>query len=251
MVDTRPCRPRLGQPLLVLGTAMTLIGGGGVLAYAGWTTGTVSRAFTVHAGHVPRVPQPTVNLVGSASTGERPGGVTPRIRWSAVGRGAGEAVHHYVVTRHVGDDSRVVCMVPATRTPTCLDPAAPTGTTLSYRVTAAHGAHWAGPPSEPTGLLTTPGTPAPPGAAPSGPPASGLPAGADGSLPPPPPSGPPADPTPAGGPNGTGTPSAAPPSSTAAPDPNASSLPEPPPEQPATDPPESAPAPSSLPNATG
>lgn len=157
--------------LVLLGTAVVLLGGGGILAYAaGWTSSTDSVTFTVHAAAIPRIPRPVVTLVGPPVV--RPkrrvaGQVTtppvlaqaPRIRWRTVTISTTVAVHRYVVTRHIGPLTRIVCTLPATKTPSCLDTTAPPGDPLSYTVTATHGAYWVGPDSEPSLPLTTDGTP--------------------------------------------------------------------------------------------
>jgi hypothetical protein len=164
--------------LLVLGTAVALLGGGGVLAYAnGWTTSTDSARFSVAA---------TVTL--PAVVGEKV--AVPRITWQAVEITGGEPVHRYVVVRHGGRATGVVCTLAATRAPSCLDRAALPGDELTYTVTATHGAHWRSPDSEPSAPVTLPGPatagPAPSGAPPVEPTVTGSPAVVPSAAEPPP-----------------------------------------------------------------
>lgn len=181
------------RPVLVLGTAVALAGGGMMLAHASWSTSTTSAAFTVRAARLPQPARPTVRLTDDPAA--------PRIAWPAVTIAADVEVHRYIVTRHAGPAAEVVCTVPATSNPSCVDLTAPAGASLAYTVAAAHGAHWTGPAGDRSLPVSTPGTPVAVGAVPTAAaPAitGGAPAGNGG--PPsaaPPPSAGPGDATPA------------------------------------------------------
>jgi hypothetical protein len=162
----------LRPSLLVLGTAAALVGGGSVLAFAGWTSSTVSPTFTIYATPVPQVPKPTVTLIKVATKLDRREprprprlglglglGANPRIQWTKVELTPDEDVSLYIVTRHAGAVAEVVCTLPATRTPICIDKTAPAGNVLTYTVAATYGTNWLGADSEPSPAVTMPGTP--------------------------------------------------------------------------------------------
>lgn len=146
---------RAGRALLVLGTTTALLAGGGMLAYAGWSSTTDSATFTVPAGRLPTVAQPTV-LLPVAADGIV---VLPRIAWRPAPSAPGPDVHGYRVTRHAGPDAAVVCTVPATKRPACLDREAPPGVPLAYTVAATRGTFWKGRDSAPSRPVTVPGIP--------------------------------------------------------------------------------------------
>ena len=132
-------RGLLRPSLVLIGTAMVLAGGGGVLAFAGWTSRSTSETFTVTAPKIPPVARPT-----AART------PVPVVRWKAVRIADDTPVHRYVVTRHLDGQSRVVCNQPATLPRTCTDLTAPVIGALTYTVHATHGAHWVGVDSAPS-----------------------------------------------------------------------------------------------------
>lgn len=132
-------RGALRPSLVLLGTAVVLVGGGSVLAAAGWISRSTSEAFTVTAAKIPQVARPTVTRT-----------VVPVVRWRSVRIAADTPVHRYVVTRHLGGDSRIVCNQPATVRTTCIDLTAPVIGALTYTVHATHGEHWVGVDSPPS-----------------------------------------------------------------------------------------------------
>jgi hypothetical protein len=135
------------RPSLVLfGTAVALVGGG--VAFAGWTSRSTSVTFTVTAAKIPQVPRPTVTLA-----------VVPIVSWRRVRIAADTPVERYVVTRHAGRATRVVCTQPATSWTRCVDFTAPLGSALTYTVRATHGKYWTGVDSEASIPLGTPGAP--------------------------------------------------------------------------------------------
>lgn len=140
---------RLLRPSLVLfGTAVAMVAGGGVLAFAGWISRSDSATFTVQASEVAQVPRPTVTMT-----------LVPVVRWKRVRLTSNTPVHRYVVTRHVGRSTRIVCTLSAALPPVCIDPTAPPGSPLTYTVYATHGEHWVGVDSEPSLPVGTPARP--------------------------------------------------------------------------------------------
>jgi hypothetical protein len=135
------------RPSLVLfGMAVALVAGGGVLAFAGWTSQTESDTFTIQAARIPQVPPPTVTVR-----------LVPVVKWKRVRIAVDKPVDRYIVTRHVGKATRVVCTLAATVPLTCLDLTAPPGSALTYTVQATQGEHWVGVDSQPSAPLTTSG----------------------------------------------------------------------------------------------
>lgn len=186
-------RPLLRPWLLVLGTLVALIAGGGMLAFAGWISHTDSGPFTIRAAFIPPVQRPAVALVTVArpvaqTTGAEPGAdvvLLPRISWRTVRITDDEGVDSYVVTRHDGDKTQIVCTRRAWRTPSCLDRTAPPGASLTYTVTATHGAHWVGADSEPSLPVTMPGPPVATGGTPVDPSPATVPGSAAATSAPP------------------------------------------------------------------
>jgi hypothetical protein len=99
-------------------------------------------AFSGGIAVVPTMAKPEVSLAGD-----------PLIRWAHV-KLAGSAVESYLVTRHDGGKTKVVCTVPATDT-SCLDSKAPTKGPLSYTVRAKFG-KWEGADSDTSIPVTVP-----------------------------------------------------------------------------------------------
>jgi hypothetical protein len=144
---------RLLKPsLTTIGTAVVLVAGGSVWAYAGWISRTTSQTFTVRAVRIPQMPRPTVAVT-----------VVPVIRWQPVQIPPTTPVREYVVSRHGAGPTQVVCTRP-TPVVRCLDLTAPPGSTVTYTVRATYGSHWVGQDSEPSASVTMPGLPLPPGA---------------------------------------------------------------------------------------
>ena len=131
---------RLLRPsLILLGTAVALIGGGGVLAFAGWTSRSTSETFTITAAGIPRMAPPTVIRT-----------LVPVITWKRVHIADDTPVDRYVVTRHVGKASKVVCSQPSSLPAKCLDLTALPSEPFTYTVHATHGEHWVGADSDPS-----------------------------------------------------------------------------------------------------
>ena len=143
-------RRSLQPSMLAAGILAALATTGGVISVVGWTTGSTSEAFTVHAAAVPRVDAPAVRAA-----------TRPRIAWSPVRITGDVPVERYVVTRHLGAVAQVACDVPATARLRCVDRYAPAGYRATYTVAARHGAHWTGPDSAPSPAVTTPGVAVP------------------------------------------------------------------------------------------
>jgi hypothetical protein len=140
---------RLLRPSLVLcGTAVAMVAGGGVLAFAGWTSRSDSATFTVPASQVAQVPRPTVTMT-----------LVPIVTWKRVRLTSNTPVHRYIVTRHLGKTTRIVCTLSASLPPVCIDPTAPLGSPITYTVYATHGEHWVGVDSEPSLPVGTPASP--------------------------------------------------------------------------------------------
>jgi hypothetical protein len=138
----------LRPSLVLLGTAVALVGGGGVLAFAGWTSRSTSATFTITAAKIPQIARPTATRT-----------IVPVITWKGVRITSDNTVDRYVVTRHLGKATRVVCAQPATWMTTCVDVTAPPGSPFTYTVHATDGENWVGTTSEPSaplgsGLLT-------------------------------------------------------------------------------------------------
>jgi hypothetical protein len=160
----------LRPSLVLIGTAVALLGGGGVLAFAGWTSRSTSATFTITAAKIPQVGRPTVSRT-----------IFPVIAWKGVRISPNTLVHRYVVTRHLGTVERVVCNLPASPLTKCIDVTAPFGGPVTYTVHATHGEHWIGVDSEPslplgtvspTPALDASGVPIAPSADPAAPAAS-------------------------------------------------------------------------------
>lgn len=143
-------RRMLRPSLILLGTAVALVAGGGVLAFAGWTSRSTSETFTIEAAGIPRMARPTVIRA-----------LVPTITWKPVRITEDTPVHRYVVTRHLGEATKVVCSQPATQAASCFDLTALPGEPFTYTVHATHGEHWAGAASEPSRPVEVLGTPAP------------------------------------------------------------------------------------------
>jgi hypothetical protein len=144
-------RRRSLQPLmLAAGVLTTLATTGGVISAVGWSSGSTSETFTVHAAEIPRVARPAVRADAQ-----------PRIAWKSVRIAEDVPVQRYVVTRHLGTVTQVACDVPATARPRCIDRFAPAGYRATYTVTARHGAHWRGTDSEASAAVTMPGVAVP------------------------------------------------------------------------------------------
>ncbi len=142
---------RLVRPsLILLGTAVALLAGGGVLAFAGWTSRSTSETFTIHAVGIPRMARPIVTRA-----------LVPTITWKAVRITDDIPVDRYVVTRHLGTAAKVVCSQPATLAARCFDLTALPGDPFTYTVHATHGEHWVGADSEPSLPVDVPSSPAP------------------------------------------------------------------------------------------
>jgi hypothetical protein len=140
---------RLLRPSVVLfGTTVAMIAGAGVLAFAGWTSRSDSVTFTVQATQVPQVPRPNVTVT-----------LVPIITWKRVRLTPNTPVNSYIVTRHLGKTTRIVCTRSASLPTKCVDPTAPPGSPITYTVYAAHGEHWVGVDSEPSLPVGTPGSP--------------------------------------------------------------------------------------------
>jgi hypothetical protein len=127
----------LRPSLVLLGTAVALIGGGGVLAFAGWTSRSTSATFTVTAAKIPQIPRPTATRT-----------IVPVITWKGVRIAPDDPVDRYVVTRHLGKATRIVCSQPATLLTKCVDFTAPPGSPFTYTVHATDGEYWVGADSE-------------------------------------------------------------------------------------------------------
>ncbi len=136
--------------LILLGTAGVLLAGGGVLAYAGWTSHSTSGTFTINAAGIPRMARPTVTRA-----------LVPTITWRQVRITDNTPVDRYVVTRHLGTATEVVCSQPATLGTSCADRTALPGEPFTYTVRATHGEHWVGADSEPSPPVDVPSSPAP------------------------------------------------------------------------------------------
>jgi hypothetical protein len=142
-----PSRRLLRPPLIAAGAVLALIAGGGVLAFAGWTTRTTSQTFIIQAARIPQIPKPAVIAA-----------LTPVIQWKSVKIDPNLPVSRYIVTRHVGKATRIVCSLPATLPRQCLDLGAPANSALTYSVYATQGARWIGVDSEPSTPISTTGS---------------------------------------------------------------------------------------------
>jgi hypothetical protein len=140
----------LRPSLVLLGTAVALVGGGGMLAFAGWTSRSVSATFTITAARIPQIARPTATRT-----------IVPVITWKGVRIAPDTPVDRYVVTRHLGKATRVVCSQPAAVTTRCVDFTAPPGSPFTYTVHATDGEHWIGADSEPSPPLDSPLAPDP------------------------------------------------------------------------------------------
>lgn len=132
-------RRMLRPSLIVLATAVALVGGGGVLAFAGWTSRSTSETFTITAVGIPRMARPAVTRT-----------LVPVITWKSVRIADDTPVDRYVVTRHLGEATKVVCSQPATLPAKCFDLTALPSDPFTYTVHATHGEHWVGADSEPS-----------------------------------------------------------------------------------------------------
>jgi hypothetical protein len=156
---------RVLRPAVLAVTTVALVATGGLIAYAGWSSGTDSESFTFYAAAVPRVPAPRAYVqdaaVAPGDTTAEPAPVRPRIGWKAVRISADVPVHRYVVTRHLGPVTEVVCDRPATTALRCVDRTAPAGYRMTYSVAARYGDHWVGKASDRSAAVTTPGVAVP------------------------------------------------------------------------------------------
>jgi hypothetical protein len=121
--------------LIVAATAGLVAAGGSIAAFANWSTPATRTTVTVEAREVPTLAAPQVRLIGR-----------PFVSWNATNLLPGVRVHQYVVTRHVGTASTVVCEVPVLLT-TCVDWLPPVNTRMTYSVHATFR-RWAGDASE-------------------------------------------------------------------------------------------------------
>ncbi len=149
-VQPRDRRRSLQPAMLAAGVVTALATTGGVLTAVGWSSGSTSETFTVHAAEIPRMARPSVRAHAQ-----------PRIAWQPVRITDDVAVQRYVVTRHLGTVTQVACDIPATARPRCIDRYAPPGYRATYTVAARHGAHWQGRDSEPSPAVTMPGVAVP------------------------------------------------------------------------------------------
>jgi hypothetical protein len=144
-------RRRSLQPLMLTAGVLTALATtGGVISAVGWSSGSTSETFTVHAAEIPRIARPAIRAHAQ-----------PRIAWKPVRLAEDVPVQRYVVTRHLGTVAQVACDIPATARPRCIDRFAPPGYQATYTVTARHGAHWRGTDSEPSPAVTMPGVAVP------------------------------------------------------------------------------------------
>jgi hypothetical protein len=146
-------RHRAGRPvvrgLITLAVSAAIAGAGG-MAYGSWATNSTSETFTLYMARIPRMDPPRVTVR-----------TAPRIRWTPVELAPGVAMHRYVVTRHLGPVTQIVCDVPAAAAPRCTDRNAPAGYVMTYTVAATYGSRWVGPASEPSSPVTRPGVAVP------------------------------------------------------------------------------------------
>lgn len=85
---------------LAVGTTAALALGGGIAAWANWSTGSSETAVTAKVARIPTMVSPRVEMSGS----------TPKIVWEGVAVG-GVPVDKYVVIRRDDDDRKAVCTV--------------------------------------------------------------------------------------------------------------------------------------------
>lgn len=135
--------------MLVCAVVTVAVTGGGVAAFAGWTTSTASGPFTVQAARLPQPARPDVTVRG-----------VPRIAWQPVAVAPRMDLHRYVVTRHLGPAAQVACTVPATETG-CVDVHAPPGRPVTYTLTVTYGSRWVGLASGRSRAVTRPGVAVP------------------------------------------------------------------------------------------
>jgi hypothetical protein len=130
--------------IVAAGALAVLAAGGGLTAWAGWTTTGVPAQVTARAGHMPGMSAPTVKLAGG----------DPVISWDRVAMPTGQSVGGYVVTRTAGDRDTVVCQVGAAISD-CRDAKAPTGDTVTYVVHATEQ-NWSGKDSPRSAAVSIP-----------------------------------------------------------------------------------------------
>jgi hypothetical protein len=161
---------RILRPSILAVTTVALVVTGGLIAYAGWSSGTDSDSFTIYAATIPRVPAPRASVpdaaavpasVADGAVAPTAPSARPRIGWKPVRLAPDVPVHRYVVTRHLGPVTEVVCERPATAALRCVDRSAPAGYRMTYTVAARLGAHWVGANSVRSAVITTPGTAVP------------------------------------------------------------------------------------------
>ncbi len=120
------------RPILIVAAASGLLAAGGsIAAFANWSTPAARTTLTVKAREVPTMAAPQVRLFGR-----------PFVSWKYTNLLPGVPVRGYVVTRHVGATSNVVCVVPAPLT-SCVDLLVPVNTRVTYSVHATFR-QWAG-----------------------------------------------------------------------------------------------------------
>ncbi|GGQ40469.1 hypothetical protein [Couchioplanes azureus] len=152
----------LRSPLPIAGAALAVAIGSGVAAYGGWDVGADAATFTVHAASIPRMAAPVAALPPGEPRITSDGLLArgPRIGWDRVEIAAGTPVQRYLVTRHLGPVTQLVCDVPAGRHG-CVDEHPPAGYLVTYTVVATHGAFWTGLASPPSAPIPLPGEAAP------------------------------------------------------------------------------------------
>jgi len=137
---------RFRSLIVAAGATAMLAAGGGIAAWASWSTGSNSAAATARSGRIPVIGPPQVELSGDTLT----------IAWSPVQLAPGEPVDSYVVLRIDGSSAEVACTAAASAQ-SCDDDDAPAGRTVTYVVHATRGAHWVGENSEPSEEVLIPG----------------------------------------------------------------------------------------------
>lgn len=133
-------RRGLRATVLLVGAVATF--GGGVAAWASWTTPASTGTTTVRAATIPVMAAPAATLSADK----------PVISWHPV---AGDLADRYVVTRH---DGTTACTV-AARLTSCRDDSARHGDTFRYAVRATLGSRWEGPDSALSNAVTVPAGP--------------------------------------------------------------------------------------------
>ena len=139
-------RRRLSATVLVAGATAALAFGGGIGAWASWTTGSTSETGKANSARIPIMAPPRAEMADDS----------PKIAWDEVTVN-GISVDRYVVIRSDGPNRRVACTV-RTGVTACRDTTVTPGSTVRYYVYAALGAHWVGQNSEPSDVVAIPGS---------------------------------------------------------------------------------------------